>query len=64
MLKSATGKLISGLFVIMLLLGVALEIVNLKSAYWNAISAKNGATISDLKARGASCDIITHPGGC
>lgn len=38
--KSPMGKLISGLFVIMLLLGIALEIVNLKTAYWNSAAAK------------------------
>lgn len=43
MFKTPAGKLISGLFVIMLLLGVALEIINLKTAYWNSVSAKADA---------------------
>ena len=39
MFQTPQGKLIAGLIIIMLGLGVALEIVNLKTAYWNCRSS-------------------------
>lgn len=60
MLRSPMGKLISGFFAIMVLLGIAIEVVTLKSGHWSAAKARNDATISDLKATGASCDIMSN----
>lgn len=51
--NSPMGKLIFGLFAIMMLLGIALEIVNLKTAYWNSAAAK---AESDAKT-----GIVKHP---
>ena len=34
-------KPIKALLIIGLILGVALEIINLRSGYWNSVSAKN-----------------------
>jgi hypothetical protein len=54
LLATARGRIISALVIIVLVLGVAAEVISIVTGYYNMVKARNDSIISDVKAKAAT----------